>query len=109
MIIIIFVIINIISVSNVEAMIQTNAYKPSEFTEDDFTLTMAGKMIGGFQAIGNIFSIIALIIIGIRYMLGSIEEKAEYKQTMIYYIIGVILVFAISNISYIIYNFAKDL
>lgn len=102
-------IINIINVSNVKAKIKTNDYKPSEFTEDDEALTMAGKMIGGFQAVGNIVSILALVLIGIKYMLGSIEEKAEYKQTMIYYIIGAILIFAISNISYIIYNFAKDL
>ena len=42
-------------------------------------------------------------------MIGSVEEKAEYKKTMIYYIIGAIMVFAISNISAMIYNFAKTL
>lgn len=108
-IIIVFVVINIINVTNVKAMIKTNDYKPDELTEDNDTLTFAGKIIGGFQAVGNIVSILALVLVGIKYMLGSIEEKAEFKQTMIYYIIGAILVFAISNISYIIYNFAQNL
>lgn len=42
-------------------------------------------------------------------MMGSAGEKAEYKETMTYYIIGAILVFAISNISAMIYNWAKTL
>ena len=108
-IIIVFAIINIINVTNVKAMIKTNDYKPDELIEDNDTLTFAGKIIGGFQAIGNIVSILALVLIGIKYMLGSTEEKAEYKKTMIYYIIGAILVFAITNISSIIYNFAQNL
>lgn len=108
-IIIVFVVINIINVSNVKAMIDTKDYEPTKLTENDEVSTMAGNIIGGFQAIGNIVSILALVLIGIKYMLGSTEEKAEYKQTMIYYIIGAILVFAITNISSIIYNFAQNL
>ena len=54
-------------------------------------------------------SVLALVLIGIKYMTGSIEEKAEYKETMMYYIVGAILVFAISNISAMIYNFAQTL
>lgn len=82
-------------------------YKPGEISEDSTTIDLANKVIGAFQAIGSIVSVLALVIIGIKYMMGSIEEKAEYKQTMVYYIIGAILVFAISNISAMIYNFAK--
>ena len=72
-------------------------------------ITNANKVIGFFQAIGSIVSVLALVLIGIKYMMGSIEEKAEYKETMTYYIVGAILVFAISNISAMIYNFAKTL
>lgn len=96
------------STSSTKGTINPNDYKPGELIEDDTTIKIAGKIIGAFQAIGNIVSILALVIIGIKYMMGSVEEKAEYKQTMIYYIIGAILVFAISNISAIIYNFAQD-
>ena len=87
--------------------INVNDYKPSNLIEDTETISFANKIIGLFQAVGNIVSVLALVLIGIKYMMGSIEEKAEYKETMIYYIIGAILVFAISNISAMIYNFAQ--
>ncbi len=90
-------------------VINPDDYKPVDLLEDQGTLNMANKIIGAFQAIGSIVSVLALVIIGVKYMIGSIEEKAEYKKTMINYIIGAILVFAISNISAAIYNFTKNL
>ena len=35
---------------------------------------------------------------GIKYMLGSVEEKADYKKDMIPYLIGAVLLFAITVI-----------
>ena len=89
--------------------INPNDYKPGELNADDSTINMANKIIGAFQAIGSIISVLALVIIGIKYMMGSVEEKAEYKKTLMYYIIGAILVFAISNISALLYDFATTL
>ena len=37
-------------------------------------------------------------------MIGSVEERAEYKKTMGPYVIGCIMVFAISNLLTLIYN-----
>ena len=37
-------------------------------------------------------------------MLGSVEEKAEYKKTLMPYIIGATFVFAASAIAGTIYN-----
>ena len=31
------------------------------------------------------------MVIGVKYILGSVEEKASYKETMVPYIIGCIL------------------
>lgn len=59
---------------------------------------MIGRLIGMLQAIGSVISIIALIIIGFRYMLSSVEEKAQMKGILIYYIVGAVLVFATSNV-----------
>ncbi len=39
------------------------------------------KVIGTFLAVG------ILMIIGIKYVTGSVEEKANYKKTMIPYVI----------------------
>lgn len=58
--------------------------------------------------IGIICSVIALMILGIKYMLGSVEEKAEYKKSFGIYILGAALVFAISTIVNLIYSIVKS-
>lgn len=84
--------------------INPNDYEPSDLTESYTTIGMLNNVIGVFQAVGSIVSVLALVLLGIKFALGSAEEKAEYKQWMIYYVIGAILVFAISNISAVIYD-----
>lgn len=44
--------------------------------------------------IGITASLIIISILGIRIMIGSAEEKAEVKEKMIPYIIGVIVIFS---------------
>lgn len=61
-------------------------------------VTLGNKLIGVLQQIGSIVSVIALVAMGIKYMVGSVEEKAEYKKTMIPYVIGAVLVFATTNV-----------
>ena len=64
-------------------------------TRDDTTrddtkfIGKANIIIGAIQTIGIVISVITITILGIKYMVGSIEQKAEYKKTMIPYIIGV--------------------
>lgn len=70
---------------------------------------IGNRIIGAIQVVGSLVSVIALIIIGIRYMLGSVEEKAQYKETLGPYILGAGLVFGISNILGIVYNIATSL
>ena len=55
--------------------------------------------------VGIVLSVIVLIVIGIKYMMGSAEEKAEYKKTMMPYLIGALLIFAASVIANIVYGF----
>ena len=58
---------------------------------------------------GSVLSVIVLIILGLKYMMGSIEEKAEYKKSMMPYIIGAALVFAASTIAGVIYRISINL
>lgn len=64
----------------------------------------ANVIIGVIQVVGTLTSVIVLVVIGIRYMVSSIEQKAEYKKTMGNYIIGCVMLFAISNILGIAYD-----
>lgn len=73
---------------------------------DEFD-TIGQKIIGAIQAIGSLVSVGILVVLGIKYMMGSAEEKAEYKKTMIPYLIGAVMVFMASNIAGAVYNFAK--
>ena len=66
-----------------------------------------GKLITVVSVISSIISVIALIALGIKYMLGSIEEKAEYKKSLMPYIIGAVFVFSAYSIASIIYNFSN--
>ena len=47
-------------------------------------------------------------VIGIKYIMGSVEDKAEYKKTLKPYVIGAVLVFGITNILGIIQNMVGD-
>ena len=67
------------------------------------------KIIGMVQAIGSIIAVLMLVVLGIKYMMGSAEEKAEYKKTMIPYLIGAVLIFAASQIAGMVYNFASNM
>lgn len=66
--------------------------------------TIGNKTITILSIIGSFISVIALIVLGIKYMLGSVEEKAEYKKTLMPYVIGATFVFAASAIAGAIYN-----
>ncbi len=70
---------------------------------------IGNRIIGIFQLIGTLASVIVLIVIGIKYMAGSIEERAEYKKTMMPYVIGALLVFGITNILGIVSNITDGL
>lgn len=72
-------------------------------------ITNVGKSIVGIlQTVGIVLSVIILIVIGIKYMMGSAEEKAEYKKTMMPYIIGAALIFAASAFAQVIYQFFNN-
>ena len=64
-----------------------------------------GPILGWLSVVGIVISVIAIAVIGLKYMLGSVEERADYKKTMISYIIGVMLIATVTTLPTIIYNF----
>ena len=83
-------------------------YKGSSTNSDKFKSKVNNLLII-VKTVGIILSVIALAIIGIKYMIGSIEERAEYKKTMIPYLVGVFLVFSVTTIPQLIYSIVNDL
>lgn len=65
---------------------------------------IGGKIINIIQVVGIVVAIAVVLIIGIKYMTGSVEQKAEYKKIMIPYIIGAVLLVAGTSIVRVIFN-----
>ena len=70
--------------------------------------SIGNKIIGMVQAIGTIVSVLIIIVLGIKYMMGSAEEKAEYKKTMIPYLVGAVLIFLAPTIANTVYTLVKS-
>ena len=80
------------------------ALQPTTTTMPNEAQVMAGKLLGILQVIGSVIAVIVLIVLGIRYMLGSAQEKADYKKSMIPYVIGAVIVFTGTVFPKVIYD-----
>lgn len=71
--------------------------------------TLGNSVVKIITTAGIVVSVIILVVLGIKYMMGSAEEKAEYKKTLMPYVIGAALVFAASSIATVVFNFATSI
>ena len=69
---------------------------------------MGGVVLGIINAIGAFVAVGMLMVMGIKFMLGSIEEKAEYKSLMFPYVLGAILLFSGTTLLNLIYRLATN-
>lgn len=99
---IILVLVAIISISSI-----TIATTISDLNEPaSNTFKNAGKSIVSIlTTIGIVISVVVIALLGLKYMLGSVEERADYKKSLIPYFIGAAVVFGASTIANIIYKF----
>lgn len=73
-------------------------YKPIDEDPDGKVEEKVSIILTVITNIGMILAVLMLAIIGVKYMLGSLEERAEYKKDMIPYLIGAFLLFGITTI-----------
>lgn len=91
-------------------ILDPNDYKPIDKTGENTQLINIGNVIiGTLRVVGTVIAVVALMVIGLRYMFGSTAEKASYKETMIPYLIGAIMLFTIPNLLGIIYDLVKGI
>ena len=81
-------------------------YKPAQNEQSNNTkfIERANLVLGIIRFAGTFISVIILMVLGIKYMIGSTEEKANYKEAMVPYIIGAVMVFAIPNLIGMVYD-----
>ena len=81
-------------------------YKGKETTAFDGIIN---QVIGIVQTIGSGVAVIIIIVLGVKYMLGSAEDKSEYKSSMLPYVVGAILIFAGVNIAGMVFNATQSI
>lgn len=86
-------------------IIDTNKYAPGNDAMDSpKAAAIAGTVLNVVQVIGIILAVGCISIVGIQYMVGSVEQKAEYKKTMTAMIVGAILLVSTTTIVKVIYS-----
>lgn len=73
-------------------------YKPIDEDPDGEVEEKVSIILTVITNIGMILAVLMLAIIGVKYMLGSLEERSEYKKDMVPYLIGAFLLFGITTI-----------
>ena len=85
-----------------------NNYKATG-TESTQLKNKIGVLLSMLSTLGSILSVIVLVVMGIKYMMTSVEEKATFKKSMIPYIIGVAILFAGTYLPQFIYGIVQQL
>lgn len=88
-----------------------NYFDPKDsFSEEDANAAAekVKPVLNLISTVGIVVSVITLMILGVKYMVGSVSEKAEYKKTMIPYIIGIVLLLSTSAIVGVIASLTQD-
>lgn len=80
-----------------------------DFKELNNTTKIGNVILGLIRTTGTFIAVGGLMILGIKYMVGSIEERANYKKTMMPFVVGAVLLFAAVNITAVLYEmFAEE-
>lgn len=82
-------------------------WEPTESEESELA-EKAGILLGVINVLGVVSAVIALVLLGMKYFLGSVQEKADFKNSLWLYILGIILLVACTTIPNIIFNVSKD-
>lgn len=85
-----------------------NKYKSNPKTPAKLS-SRVGKILSIIQVIGTVVSVAMLMVIGIKFMVGSLEERAEYKESLKPYLIGAFLLFTGTFVPEVIYKFSQSM
>ena len=101
-----FLLVTIRNISYADYGIDPSSYDPGNSGEIDAKLVggIVGKIYNILFQISIVISVISLSVIGLSYIVGSVEEKAEYKKKLIPVALGI---FIVSTIVTIVSTLAK--
>lgn len=106
MVLVLFTAINISYAGDIDP----NSYKSIYSTAGVSDLrNKAGMAINIVQIGGTAVSLIALIAMGVKYMISSPNEKADIKTKFVPYVTGTIIFFAASNLVALVIKFTTGM
>ncbi len=91
--------------------IDPNDFKPNDINNIDAgnAVKLGEKIVGGITAVGTVVAVVTTMGMGIKYMVGSIEERAEYKKSMMPMFIGMMLLFGVSWLIKLIFDIMSNI
>lgn len=72
--------------------------------ESEDMTTTAGKVLKLIRTIAIILGTIVIAVLGVKYMMGSVEEKAEYKKSFIPLVVGILVIMAATSIATLLFS-----
>ena len=101
-ILVISLIIVLLNYNVVFGTINTNITISNKLIND--ATPIGNRLVGAIQVIGIFILVAMTIVVGIKFMVSSVEGKAEYKKTAIIYLTGAVLIFLTTQIVNFIYK-----
>ena len=93
------------SASEVIAEIDKADYSSSEISG---VKKVAEKVLTAVRNIAIIVAVIMISILGVKYMVGSVEERAGYKKAFVPMIVGAILVVSAASLAKMLFSLSGD-
>ena len=105
------IILAMLATTIIGATITTNSITSNKDLGDAGTKieSVGSRVLTTISNVGIVLSVVMLAIIGLKYMIGSAEERAEYKKTLFPYIIGAFLIFGASTVAKIVKTVGEKL
>ena len=81
-------------------------FKPGDLTDSDTAVAFrsAGVIVNAIINVGLVISIVMFMVLGMKYIMGSIEDREVYKKTLMPMVIGTLMIFISGKIVSIIWN-----
>ena len=105
-----FLSINVYAMEIDEVITQMNGVQKRDTSlgNDEGIMAVINDVIGLLQLAGTGIAVVTVTILGAKYMLSSVDQKAEIKNKAMPVVIGCIILFAAVNLVAIVANFTND-
>jgi len=87
----------------------TETQGEGEIIDADVIADVSNTIVNVFTTVGIVIAVAIAAILGIQFMVGSVEEKVKAKEALIPFIIGCIVVFGAFGIWRLVVNIGNTI